>query len=132
MPSNKDHLREFMLLRSGQRGIKMGAIERQKSMLQLLSIRCRELLQMKGHLTEENLAYVMDKVANMRDERLKACIMELIGWGDEERAELESMVAILLEVASLATPSKFEQAAERVEIRHHITKAMKENQNGNA
>jgi len=41
----------------------------------------------------------------------------LIGWGDDERAELETFCAIALEVMKQASPSKLREAALRVELR---------------
>lgn len=89
--------------------------------------RCRSLLQERNNLTRDDLEYVAAKVASLRDERLKTCVAELIGWGDEERAELETFCAIALEVMQQATPSKLREAALRVELRYF----MKGNAGGN-
>ncbi len=45
-----------------------------------------ELIQQRNSLARDDLEYVVETVAKLKDERLKACVAELIGWGDEERA----------------------------------------------
>jgi hypothetical protein len=82
--------------------------------------RCRELLHERGNLPEDELGYVVEQVAKLKDERLKACIAELIGWGDDERAELETFCAIALEVMGMCSPSKLREATLRVELRYFM------------
>jgi len=79
--------------------------------------RCRELLQERNNLTRDDLEYTALVVSKLKDERLKTCAAELIGWGDDERAELETFCAIALEVMKQSTPSKLREAALRVELR---------------
>lgn len=81
------------------------------------SVRMRELLQQRAALPREDLEYVVETVAKLKDERLKACIAELIGWGDDERAELETFVAIALEVMKKTNVSKLREAATLVGVR---------------
>lgn len=98
----------------------MGAPAFKETVVGFWTQRCRELLQLRNNLNREDLEYVAEKVATLRDERLKSCIAELIGWGDEERAELETFCAIALEVMKQTTPSKMREAALRVELRYHL------------
>lgn len=123
MPNEK--VKEMIELRAALKGAKFGAPQRQKAMIDQITVRSRELLQGRGNLERDNLEYLVEKAATLRDERMRNCIIELVGWGDEERAELETMFAILIEVAKLSTPSKFEEAAQKVEMRYHITQATK-------
>lgn len=81
---------------------------------------CKELLQGRGNLPRDDLEYVAQAVSRMKDERLKRCVAELIGWGDDERAHLETQIAIGIECMKLCTPSKVRQAAMTVELRYHI------------
>lgn len=78
----------------------------------------RELIQQRAALSRPDLEYVVETVAKLKDERLKACVAELIGWGDEERAELETFVAVAIEVMRKTNPSKIRDAARLVHIRH--------------
>jgi hypothetical protein len=85
-----------------------------------MAARMRELLQQRCALPREDLEYVVEAVAKLRDERLKACIAELIGWGDDERAEVETFVAIAIEVLRTTNVSKLRDAAATVELRHWV------------
>jgi hypothetical protein len=79
--------------------------------------RMRELIQQRASLPREDLEYVVEAVAKLKDERLKGCIAELIGWGDEERAELETFVAVALEIMKTTNPSKLRSATQTVALR---------------
>jgi hypothetical protein len=74
-------------------------------------------LQGRGNLPQEELEYTVEKVALLKDSRLQQDIATLIGWGDEERAELETFCAIALEVFRHTPPSRLREAARIVEIR---------------
>lgn len=82
--------------------------------------RMRELLHQRATLPREDLEYLVETVAKLKDERLKACVAELIGWGDEERAELETFIAIAIEVMKKTNVSKLRDAAMTVELRYHL------------
>ena len=77
----------------------------------------KEHLQGRGNLAREDLEYLMEKTAAMRDERLKRCIAELVAWGDNERAEVETFCAIALEVMRNTPPSRLRSAAMTVELK---------------
>lgn len=80
--------------------------------------RMRELLQQRKNLPREDLEYLVERVAKLKDDRLQACVAELIGWGDDERAEIETFVAIAVEVMKRTTVSKLREAARIVELRY--------------
>lgn len=82
--------------------------------------RMRELLQERATLPREDLEYVVERVAKMKDQRLQACVAELIGWSDDDRAELETFVAIAIEVMKGATVSRLRDAALKVELRYLV------------
>lgn len=82
--------------------------------------RMRELLHQRATLPREDLEYVVETVAKLKDERLKACVAELIGWGDDERAELETFVAVAIEVMKKTNVSKLREAARTVELRYYM------------
>ena len=96
---------------------KIRAHEFQAEVVRYWTERCRGLLQERNNLSREDLEYTALAVSKLKDPRLKACVGELIGWGDEERAELETFCAIALEVMKQSTPSKLREAALRVELR---------------
>jgi hypothetical protein len=82
--------------------------------------RMRELLRERATLPREDLEYVVETVAKLKDKRLQACVAELIGWGDEERAEIETFVAIAIEVMKRTNVSKLREAARVVELRYLV------------
>lgn len=82
--------------------------------------RCKELLQDRNNLSRDDLEYMMIAVSKLKDERLKSCIAELVGWGDDERAELETFCAIALECFKLSSPARLREAARIVEMRYLI------------
>jgi hypothetical protein len=82
--------------------------------------RMTELLQMRGSLPEDDMAYLVEKVDRMKDERLKACIAALIGWGDDERAEVETFVAIAIEVMRKTNVGKLRECARIVEMKFYM------------
>ncbi len=89
----------------------------QKWMLEHYHTTVREHLQGRGNLSREDLVYVAEKVMTMKDERLAHAVTTLMGWGDEERAELETFCAVALEVMRLTPPSRLREAARNVELR---------------
>lgn len=77
-----------------------------------------ELLQQRNALSRDDLEYVVETIAKLKDERLKACVAELIGWGDDERAEVETFVAIAIEVMKRTNVSKLRECSRLVELRY--------------
>ena len=77
-----------------------------------------ELLQQRNALSRDDLEYVVETVAKLKDERLKSCIAERIGWGDDERAEVETFVAIAIEVMKRTNVSKLRECSRLVELRY--------------
>jgi len=80
--------------------------------------RMAELLQQRAAIPREDLEYLVERVAKLKDERLQVAIAGLIGWGDEERAEIETFVAIAIEVMKKTNVSKLRDAAQIVELRY--------------
>jgi len=82
--------------------------------------RMTELLQIKAALPQEDLEYLVEKLDRMKDERLKSCVAALIGWGDDERAEVETFVAIALEVMKRTNVGKLRECARIVELKFYV------------
>jgi hypothetical protein len=87
--------------------------------------RMAELLQMKAALPQEDLEYLVEKLDRMKDERLKACVATLIGWGDDERAEVETFVAIAIEVMKRTNVGKLRECARIVEMKFYMKEVEK-------
>lgn len=77
-----------------------------------------ELLRLRAAVPRDDLEYVVERVARLKDERLQAVVAGLIGWGDEERAELETFVAIAIEVMKHTSVARLREAARTVELRY--------------
>lgn len=86
--------------------------------------RMTELLQQRSAIPREELEYLVERASKLKDERMQAAIAGLIGWGDEERAEIETFVAIAIEVMKRTNVSKLREAAQTVELRY-LMKEMK-------
>lgn len=84
--------------------------------------RCIELLHIKGNLSQDDLKYAIDKLEKMKDDRLRDIVVKMIGWDEDERAELETFCAIALESFKLCTSYKLKEAAMRVELRYRLKK----------
>lgn len=84
----------------------------------MIAARMKELVQLRGNLSRDDLEYLVETTARLKDERLKQCIAELIGWGDDERAEVETFLAIAVEVMRKTNPSKLRECARVVELRY--------------
>jgi len=80
--------------------------------------RMTQLLQQRAAIPREDLEYLVERVAKLKDERMQAAIAGLIGWGDEERAEVETFTAIAIEVMKRTNVSKLREAALVVELRY--------------
>lgn len=91
-----------------------------QALIKNYAVRATELVQMKGNLSQEDLEYVIETADKLKDQRLKNCIVDLIGWGDDERAELETLLALGFEAMKLCTPSKLRDAATKVSIKYHL------------
>lgn len=106
----------------------MSAITDKDIIIQAVTADLKDALQGRGNLSRDDLEYVAQKIALLRDERLKQCIAELIGWGDDQRARLETSAAIGIECMKLCTPSKLREAARRVELKYHLKKVSDDSQ----
>jgi len=84
------------------------------------------LLRERAAVPREELEYLVERVAKLRDERLQAAVAGLIGWGDDERAEIETFVAIAIEVMKATSVSRLRAAARTVELRYYAQEMRKE------
>jgi DNA polymerase/3'-5' exonuclease PolX len=82
--------------------------------------RMTQLLQQRAAIPRDDLEYLVEHTAKLKDARLQAAVAGLIGWGDEERAEIETFVAIAIEVIKKTSVSRLREAAQTVELRYLI------------
>lgn len=89
----------------------------------MMAARMVELVQLRANVSREDLEYLVERIDKLKDERLKSCVAALIGWGDDERAELETFIAVSLEVMKKTNPSKLRDAARVVHLRNLMREA---------
>lgn len=106
--------------------VQVGSREYHEQLIKHYAVRCTALVHCKGNLSRDDLEYLAQTATKLKDERLKQCIAELIGWGDEERAELETMLALGCEAMKLCSPSRMREAAMRVGLKYHMKELMNE------
>ncbi len=81
------------------------------------------LIHERAALPREDLEYLVERIDKLKDDRLKSCIAELIGWSDDDRAEIETFVAIAIEIMKTTSISKLREAALKVELRYYARKS---------
>ena len=105
-----------------QKTVQVGSREYFDALLAYYSNRSTAIVRGRGNLPREDLEYVVQAAAKLKDKRLQEGIAELIGWGDEERSELETLLAIGFEAMKLCSPSRLREAAMRVSLKYYMKK----------
>lgn len=102
--------------------VQVGSREYFDALLAYYANRSTAITRGRGNLSREDLEYVAQAAEKLKDKRLQECIAELIGWGDEERSELETLLAIGFEAMKLCSPSRLREAAMRVSLKYYMKK----------
>lgn len=102
--------------------VQVGSREYFDSLLAFYTNRSTAITRGRGNLSREDLEYVAEAASKLKDKRLQECIAELIGWGDDERSELETLLAIGFEAMKLCSPSRLREAAMRVSLKYYMKK----------
>lgn len=102
--------------------VQVGSREYFDALLAYYSNRSTAIMRGRGNLSREDLEYVVQAAEKLKDKRLQECIAELIGWGDDERSELETLLAIGFEAMKLCSPSRLREAAMRVSLKYYMKK----------
>ena len=89
-----------------------------KTFVAMQAERMTHLLQQRAALPREDLEYLVERVAKLKDVRMQMCIAELIGWSDDTRAEIETFIAIAIELMKGASVSSLRSATRTVELRY--------------
>jgi hypothetical protein len=104
------------------KAVQVGSREYFESLLVYYTNRSTAIVRGRGNLSREDLEYLVEAASKLKDKRLQECIAELIGWGDEERSELETLLAIGFEAMKLCSPSRLREAAMRVSLKYYMKK----------
>lgn len=102
--------------------VQVGSREYFDALLAFYTNRSTAITRGRGNLSREDLEYVVEAASKLKDKRLQECIAELIGWGDDERSELETLLAIGFEAMKLCSPSRLREAAMRVSLKYYMKK----------
>ncbi len=102
--------------------VQVGSREYFESLLVYYTNRSTAIVRGRGNLSREDLEYLAGAASKLKDKRLQECIAELIGWGDEERSELETLLAIGFEAMKLCSPSRLREAAMQVSLKYYMKK----------
>lgn len=102
--------------------VQVGSREYFDALLAYYANRSTAITRGRGNLSREDLEYVAQAAEKLKDKRLQECIAELIGWGDDERSELETLLAIGFEAMKLCSPSRLREAAMRVSLKYYMKK----------
>ena len=102
--------------------VQVGSREYFESLLVYYTNRSTAVMRGRGNLSREDLEYVAQAAEKLKDRRLQECIAELIGWGDDERSELETLLALGFEAMKLCSPSRLREAAMRVSLKYYMKK----------
>lgn len=102
--------------------VQVGSREYLNALLTYYTNRSTAITRGRGNLSREDLEYVAEAASKLKDKRLHECIAELIGWGDDERSELETLLAIGFEAMKLCSPSRLREAAMRVSLKYYMKK----------
>ena len=105
-----------------QKTVQVGSHEYFNALLAYYANRSTAITRSRGNLSREDLEYVAQAAEKLKDKRLQECIAELIGWGDDERSELETLLALGFEAMKLCSPSRLREAAMRVSLKYYMKK----------
>lgn len=109
-------------MRKKPKTVQVGSREYFDALLAFYTNRSTAITRGRGNLSREDLEYVAEAASKLKDKRLQECIAELIGWGDDERSELETLLAIGFEAMKLCSPSRLREAAMRVSLKYYMKK----------
>lgn len=94
----------------------------EKDFVAHLSDRVYDLLRQRASVEHDDLEYLVERASRLKDQRMQEIIAELIGWSDDDRAELETVFAIAIEVLRKTSVSRLREATRIVELRYYARK----------
>jgi len=105
-----------------KKSVQVGSREYFESLLVYYTNRSTAIMRGRGNLSREDLEYLVETASKLKDKRMQECVAEMIGWGDDERSELETLLAIGFEAMKLCSPSRLREAAMRVSLKYYMKK----------
>lgn len=104
------------------KAVQVGTREYFESLLVYYTNRSKAIMRGRGNLSRDDLEYLVETASKLKDKRMQECVAEMIGWGDDERSELETLLAIGFEAMKLCSPSRLREAAMRVSLKYYMKK----------
>jgi hypothetical protein len=111
--------------------VQVGSREYFESLLVYYTNCSTAIMRGRGNIERSDLEYLVETSAKLKDKRMQECIAELIGWGDDERSELETLLALGFEAMKLCSPSRLREAAMRVSLKYYMKKEFSHAQHAN-
>lgn len=102
--------------------VQVGSREYFESLLVYYTNRSTAIMRGRGNLSRDDFEYLVKTADKIKDKRMQECIAEMIGWGDNERSELETLLAMGFEAMKLCSPSRLREAAMRVSLKYYMKK----------
>jgi hypothetical protein len=102
--------------------VQVGSHEYFNALLTYYTNRSTAIMRGRGNLSRDDLEYLVETASKLKDKRMQECVAEMIGWGDDERSELETLLAIGFEAMKLCSPSRLREAAMRVSLKYYMKK----------
>jgi hypothetical protein len=102
--------------------VQVGSHEYFNALLTYYTNRSTAIMRGRGNLSRDDLEYLVETASKLKDKRMQECIAEMVGWGDDERSELETLLAIGFEAMKLCSPSRLREAAMRVSLKYYMKK----------
>ena len=109
-------------MRKKSKTVQIGSHEYFNALLTYYTNRSTAIMRGRGNLSRDDLEYLVETASKLKDKRMQECVAEMIGWGDDERSELETLLAIGFEAMKLCSPSRLREAAMRVSLKYYMKK----------
>lgn len=85
------------------------------------------LLDCQATLAQEKIDCLIELVSKSKDERLRACVLELVSWTNKERSELGTLIAVGFEAMKLCGHQQLREAAIKAELQYRRRRVEKAN-----
>ena len=113
---------EVLAMAKKPKTVQVGSHEYFNALLTYYTNRSTAIMRGRGNLSRDDLEYLVETASKLKDKRMQECVAEMIGWGDDERSELETLLAIGFEAMKLCSPSRLREAAMRVSLKYYMKK----------
>lgn len=107
----------------------MGAHDEKDKFVTEWATKVLGIVRGRNTLSREELEDCVQRASKLRDPVLQGYIANLIGWGDQDRAELIHFCMVALELMKRTRPSVVIETHKTIEIRHRMRQIVKQQEN---